>query len=120
MDLSEYIREWVVYDNQIKTHSEEIKSLRSRRNDLTESIFDYAEKNNIQNAVIEISDGKLKFQNEIINLYDQAGRLIKSFQIGIKTDLKEKIELNDLESGVYFIKSKKKNLINNKIIILDN
>ena len=63
MDLSEYIREWVVYDNQIKTHSEKIKSLRSRRNDLTETIFDYAEKNNIQNAVIEISDGKLKFQN---------------------------------------------------------
>ena len=67
-----------------------------------------------------IDFSKLEFQNEIINLYDQAGRLIKSFQIGIKTDLKEKIELNGLESGVYFIKSQKKNLINNKIIILEN
>ena len=63
MDLSEYIKEWVNYDNQIKLHSNKMKELRVRKNQLTESIFDYAEQNNLQNAVIEISDGKLKFQN---------------------------------------------------------
>ena len=63
MDLSESIQEWVIFDNQIKMYAEKLKSLRSKRNNLTESIFDYAEKKNIQNAVIEISDGKLKFQN---------------------------------------------------------
>ena len=63
MDLSNYIQEWVNYDNQIKAHNIKMKELRSKKNQLTESIFDYAEKNNLQNAVIEISDGKLKFQN---------------------------------------------------------
>jgi hypothetical protein len=63
MDLSNYIQEWVNYDNQIKAHNIKMKELRSKKNQLTESIFDYAEQNNLQNAVIEISDGKLKFQN---------------------------------------------------------
>lgn len=63
MDLSQHIKEWVNYDNQIKLHSNKMKELRLRKSQLTESIFDYAEQNNLQNAVIEISDGKLKFQN---------------------------------------------------------
>ena len=63
MDLSTYIQEWVTYDNQLKNYNNKVKQLRSKRNELTEYIFDYAEKNNLQNAVIEISDGKLKFQN---------------------------------------------------------
>ena len=63
MELSESIQEWVKYDNQLKTYSAKVKELRAKRNNLTESIFDIAEQNNLQNAVIEISDGKLKFQN---------------------------------------------------------
>jgi len=63
MELPEYIQQWVHYDNQIKAHSNKAKELRSQKSELTETIFDYAEKNNLQNAVIEISDGKLKFQN---------------------------------------------------------
>mgnify|MGYP003974518923 CR=1 FL=1 len=63
MDLSQYIKEWVNYDNQIKLYSSKMKDLRVRKNQITENIFDYAEQNNLQNAVIEISDGKLKFQN---------------------------------------------------------
>ena len=43
--------------------NEEIKALRQNRNNLTSHIFDYAEHNNLENAVIQISDGKLKFQN---------------------------------------------------------
>ena len=63
MDLSESIQQWVNYDNQLKSYSNKVKELRAKRNNLTESIFDIAEQNNLQNAVIEISDGKLKFQN---------------------------------------------------------
>ena len=63
MDLTNYIQSWVKLDNDINIHKNKMKELRSQRNDLTEAIFDYAERNNIQNAVIEISDGKLKFQN---------------------------------------------------------
>ena len=57
------IQNWVTLDNQIKTLQQEIKSTRSNRNYLTNQIFTYAEKNNLENAVIQITDGKLKFQN---------------------------------------------------------
>tara|TARA_B000000441_G_C21376808_1_gene141790 strand:- start:45 stop:272 length:228 start_codon:yes stop_codon:yes gene_type:complete len=57
------IQNWVAIDNQIKTLNQEAKDLRSERNELTNSIFTYAESNNLENAVIQISDGKLKFQN---------------------------------------------------------
>ena len=63
MDLSNYIQNWVACDNQIKAYSGKVKEIRSKKNELSEMIFDYAEKNNLENAVIEISDGKLKFQN---------------------------------------------------------
>jgi len=63
MELTEYIKEWVNYDNQIKEYSIKSKELRSKKTQLTQSILNYAEENNLQNAVIEISDGKLKFQN---------------------------------------------------------
>ena len=57
------IQDWVTLDNQIKTLTSEAKDLRSERNQLTNNIFTYAENNNLENAVIQISDGKLKFQN---------------------------------------------------------
>jgi hypothetical protein len=68
---------------------------------------------------LTIDFSNVEIESEYINLFDQAGRIVKSFQIGNKTDFKEKIELTNLESGVYFIKSQK-NLFNNKIIILSN
>ena len=57
------IQSWVNIDNQIKNLNAELKSLRSNKNVLTNSIFTYAESNNLENAIIQISDGKLKFQN---------------------------------------------------------
>ena len=57
------IQEWVTVDNQIKTLNQEIKELRGNRNSLTNNIFTYAESNNLENAIIQITDGKLKFQN---------------------------------------------------------
>jgi len=63
MDFQEDIKQWVSKDNQIKTYSERIKQLRDERSSLTERIFDYAEQNNLAHAVIQITDGKLKFNN---------------------------------------------------------
>ena len=63
MEFQENIKQWVSKDNQIRTYSERIKSLRQERNNLTEQIFDYAEENNLHHAVINITDGKLKFNN---------------------------------------------------------
>jgi arginine decarboxylase-like protein len=57
------IQNWVTLDNQIKTLNQQAKELRNNRNALTNNIFTYAESNNLENAVIQISDGKLKFQN---------------------------------------------------------
>tara|TARA_X000000368_G_scaffold186352_1_gene147114 strand:- start:967 stop:1311 length:345 start_codon:yes stop_codon:yes gene_type:complete len=57
------IQNWVTLDNQIKNLNQEIKLIRNTRNDLTSEIFTYAEENNLENAVIQITDGKLKFQN---------------------------------------------------------
>ena len=62
-DLSQSIKEWVNYDNQLKKYSEKVKELRAERNMIGEQIFTFVETNNLQNAVVEITDGKLKFQN---------------------------------------------------------
>ena len=61
-EFQENIQNWVAIDNKIKKLNQEAKELRSQKNNLTFEIFNYAEKNNLQNAVIEITDGKLKFQ----------------------------------------------------------
>lgn len=57
------IQDWVSIDNRIKALQQEVKQYRSQKNNLTNQIFTYAETNNLENAVIQISDGKLKFQN---------------------------------------------------------
>lgn len=57
------IQTWVTVDNRIKNLQTQVKELRTQRTDLTSNIFNYAEINNLENAVIQISDGKLKFSN---------------------------------------------------------
>ena len=63
MDFTESIREWVAIDNKIKKYQEEIKKTRAIKHELTSSILANAENSNMQHATIEITDGKLKFQN---------------------------------------------------------
>jgi hypothetical protein len=62
-EFQENIKEWVSIDNKIKNLQQNVKELRQTKNGLTDNIFQYAETNNLENAVIQISDGKLKFQN---------------------------------------------------------
>tara|TARA_A100001015_G_scaffold306785_1_gene401599 strand:+ start:1872 stop:2213 length:342 start_codon:yes stop_codon:yes gene_type:complete len=62
MTFQENIQNWVALDNKIKKLNSETRALREQKNIITSNIFDYAESNNLQNAIIEITDGKLKFQ----------------------------------------------------------
>ena len=55
------IQKWVAIDNQLKIVNERAKELRDEKNDLLEEINLYIETNKLNNASIDISDGKLKF-----------------------------------------------------------
>ena len=55
------IQKWVAIDNQLKIVNERAKELRDEKNDLLEDINLYIETNKLNNACIDISDGKLKF-----------------------------------------------------------
>jgi hypothetical protein len=62
MSFEQQVKDWVSIDNQIKQHNDELKDLRSQRTSLAQSINTYVEDNELKHAVIQISDGKLKFQ----------------------------------------------------------
>tara|TARA_B100000925_G_C21891117_1_gene422853 strand:- start:528 stop:872 length:345 start_codon:yes stop_codon:yes gene_type:complete len=55
------IKNWVNIDNQIKALNEKARELREERNELCDEILSYAGNNNLGNATVEISDGKLRF-----------------------------------------------------------
>ena len=63
MSLEKQIKEWVSIDNKLKMHQEMVKELRSQRNEIGSDILMYVNTNKLDNAVIEISDGRLKFNN---------------------------------------------------------
>jgi len=63
MSFENNIQYWVQIDNEIKKHNTELKSLRNKRNDLSDIIISYANDNNLNQAIIKISDGDLKFNN---------------------------------------------------------
>jgi len=63
MSFEENIKKWVSLDNQLKTINEKVKQLRDDKNSTEEFIMNYVEENEIKNATINISDGKLRFTN---------------------------------------------------------
>lgn len=63
MNFETQIKEWVQIDNQLKLLNDKTKSLREQRSKLNENIINYANKNDIFNSQIQISDGKLKITN---------------------------------------------------------
>ena len=67
MSFEERIKSWVTIDNQIRLHNEKLKDLRSRRNQITETVTSYLEENNLANAKIEITGGSIGFvQNRVV------------------------------------------------------
>ena len=61
MSFEQNIQQWVSIDNQIKLLHDKISELREKKHKLCESITTHVEKNNLKNATVKISDGKLKF-----------------------------------------------------------
>jgi aldehyde:ferredoxin oxidoreductase len=61
MSFEEKIQQWVLLDNQLRNLSEKVRELREKKNNVGENINHYVETNNLSNAVVQISDGKLKF-----------------------------------------------------------
>ena len=59
--FEENIQKWVLLDNQLKVLNEKIHEVRDKKSQLLDSITEYAEKNKLMDANIQISDGKLKF-----------------------------------------------------------
>ena len=63
MSFENQIQQWVSVDNQLKQLNEKVKELRDSRNNLEQNITNYASQNNLSNATVQISNGKLKFTN---------------------------------------------------------
>jgi len=63
MSFEGQIQQWVSLDNQLKQLNEKVKELRDKRNNLEDKITTYASENNLSNATVQISDGRLKFSN---------------------------------------------------------
>tara|TARA_Y100000780_G_scaffold220301_1_gene227530 strand:+ start:2135 stop:2482 length:348 start_codon:yes stop_codon:yes gene_type:complete len=63
MNFEDKIKTWVSIDNKIKEHNDELKTLRQKRETITTEVYGTVKENNLDNATIEISDGKLKFQS---------------------------------------------------------
>ena len=60
--FQENIKKWVSLDNRHNTMKNEIKTIRTEKNDLRDIIYSFAEQNNLEHATIELSDGHLKLQ----------------------------------------------------------
>jgi hypothetical protein len=63
MSFENKIKEWVSIDNKLKTVNEEAKILRQERNYINDDILEHVETNNLNNATVQISDGRLRFVN---------------------------------------------------------
>jgi 2-methylcitrate dehydratase PrpD len=63
MSFEGQIQQWVSVDNQLKQLNEKIRELREKRNTLEDKLVTYAYENNLSNATVKISDGRLKFTN---------------------------------------------------------
>ena len=63
MELEDDIKQWGTIDNQVKLYQEKIKKLKENRNNISNKILNFVDENNLNCATINISDGRLKFNN---------------------------------------------------------
>lgn len=60
-NLEKSIQSWVELDNELKKLNDKVKEIRTRKNDIEDKIMVYVENNEMNNSVVNISDGKIKF-----------------------------------------------------------
>lgn len=61
MSFEEIIQKWVTLDDQLRLLQEKTKKIRENKNNIEDGIIKYVDTHNLQNYVVKISDGKLKF-----------------------------------------------------------
>lgn len=61
MSFENQIQQWVTIDNQLKAINEKARELRESKNVLCQRIMTYADEHKLNNSVIQLSDGKLRF-----------------------------------------------------------
>ena len=62
MDVfQENIKGWVTIDNSIKTATEELKQMKTKRSEISDTILDFVETENLNSTTININNGSLKF-----------------------------------------------------------
>ena len=61
MSFEENIQKWVSLDNQLRSLHDKTKQLREDKNNIDNGIIKYVDTHNLQNSVVKITDGKLKF-----------------------------------------------------------
>jgi len=59
--FEEKVQSWVSLDNQIRLLNDKARELRNQRSQTEETILEYVETQNLSNATVKISDGKLRF-----------------------------------------------------------
>ena len=62
MNFNEKIVKWVGLDNELNRLRDDMRVIRTEKTELKNEIYTYAEQNELDRAVIKISDGQLKFQ----------------------------------------------------------
>ena len=55
------IRDWVMLDNKYKELNESLKTIREEKKQVLDKINVHINNNNLNDAVVKISDGKIKF-----------------------------------------------------------
>lgn len=107
MTFQENVRNWVSIDNQLKILNEKTKILREEKNALGESLNHYIETENLHNATVEISDGKLKFQNTKVSQP-------LTFKL-VEQCLQDLMPEEQVKQVIKFIKSKRETKVVNDI-----
>tara|TARA_B100001758_G_scaffold60414_1_gene50144 strand:+ start:67 stop:420 length:354 start_codon:yes stop_codon:yes gene_type:complete len=60
-DFENNIKTWVSIDNELKKINQHIKALRAKKAESSHNIIRYIESNNLDQATVQISDGRLHF-----------------------------------------------------------
>ena len=99
MSLQDFVKKYIILDNEIREHTDKLKKLREDKHIYKEKIINYIDDNNLQNATIKINDGYLKFHNMQQNKPLTLKYLETSFNKFFKNDPEiSKILLNFIKS----------------------
>jgi hypothetical protein len=99
MSFENQIQQWVLIDNELKKMNDISKELRDKRAQLSDNITKYAGNNNLSSAVIQISDGKIKFANTKIQEPLTFKYLEKSLSEVIKNESQVKLIIEHIKSN---------------------